>query len=332
MARHLRLEFEGAIYHIAARGNERSDIFAEEKDKERFLEKLAEGVEQYHVRLYAYVVMTNHYHLLVETPRANVSAFMQQLNTSYTMYYNVRHQRVGHVFSGRFKAKVVSGDEYLLELTRYIHLNPVKVGEIKGLGMAEKMRYLRGYRWSSYGGYTGARKAEQWVDYCPLGELAGRYAVERQEGYRALVESGLAQDDEELQEVLKRSSKAVGGWKFCRRVEKEYREAAKQKRAGMDVAMLREEVGVDPADVLAQVSGAFGVEWVTLKKRRSVSDARLAAALLLKEVTGLSQRKIGQAVGLADGSGLGHLLTLADRRMKKSRRLRRTVERLRKHW
>ena len=124
MARHLRLEFEGAIYHVTSRGNERSNIFANDRDKERFLEKLAENVEQHHVRVYAYIIMTNHYHLLLETPRGNLSVFMQQLNTSYTMYYNVSHRRVGHLFSGRFKAKVVAGDEYLLKLTRYLHLNP----------------------------------------------------------------------------------------------------------------------------------------------------------------------------------------------------------------
>jgi REP element-mobilizing transposase RayT len=96
MARHLRLEYEGAIYHITARGNERSDIFRDDGDKKKFLEKLEELVEVHHVRVYAYVVMTNHYHLLVETPRGNISRFMQQLNTSYTMYYNVKHDRVGH--------------------------------------------------------------------------------------------------------------------------------------------------------------------------------------------------------------------------------------------
>ena len=125
-------------------------------------------VELHHVRLYAYVIMTNHYHLLVETPQGNLSRFMQQLNTSYTMYYNVKHDRVGHVFSGRYKAKVVHGDEYLLSLTRYIHVNPVNVRGMKGRGVEEKVRYLRGYRWSSYRGYAGLGKPEKAVDYGPL--------------------------------------------------------------------------------------------------------------------------------------------------------------------
>ena len=118
MARHLRLEYEGAIYHVTARGNERGVIFQNDRDRERFVEKLEELVGVHHVRLYAYVLMDNHYHLLVETPRGNVSRFMQQLNTSYTMYYNMKRGRVGHLFSGRYKAKLVCGDEYMIVIPR----------------------------------------------------------------------------------------------------------------------------------------------------------------------------------------------------------------------
>jgi len=331
MARHLRLEYEGAIYHITSRGNERSDIFRDDYDKERFLKKLGEIAGEHHVRLYAYVVMTNHYHLLVETPRGNLSRFMQQLNTSYTMYYNVKHDRVGHMFSGRYKAKVVNGNEYLLALTRYIHLNPVKVGASKGLDMAEKVKHLRGYRWSSYRGYAGIAGGEKWVDRGPLSELAGRYAAERREGYRVFVESGLAEDDEEMKEAMSRSSKAIGGWKFCREVEKDYRKAAQEKRSRTDIAMRRIEVGVDADELLKRVCAEFGVGTELLRRRRSVTDARLVAAKLLKEQTSLTGREVAQSLGLADGSGLSNLLRVADNRISESRKMRRTLERLRRN-
>ena len=332
MARHLRLEFEGAIYHVTSRGNERSNIFADDRDKERFLAKLGESVEQYHVRLYAYTVMSNHYHLLVETPRANVAKFMQQLNTSYTMYYNVRHNRVGHVFSGRYKAKVVAGDEYLLTLTRYIHLNPVKVKGVKDRSLPEKTVYLRGYRWSSYPGYAGIGKAEKMVDYGPLGELAGRYRGEREKSYRAFIESGLAEDDEEMIEALARSSKAVGDWKFCRWVEGKYRVARQAAGREMDVAMRRVEAGVDAAEITGEVSKTFGVDVSSLRKRRNVEDARLVAAKLLKEFSGLTQRDAGRELGLIDGSGYGQLLKVADQRLADSRKLRRIYEKLKGKW
>jgi REP element-mobilizing transposase RayT len=330
MARHLRLEFEGAIYHITSRGNERSDIFADDRDKQRFLEKLAENVESHHVRLYAYVLMPNHYHLLVETPRANLSSFMQQMNTSYTMYYNVKRQRVGHVFSGRYKAKVVAGDDYLLKLTRYIHLNPVKVAGLKMRGTAEKLRCLQGYAWSSYPEYAGLRKRQGWVDYGPLSELTGRYAQEREEGYRRFVEADLEDDDESRAEVLNQSSKAIGDGKFCRWVERKYRQRTASVGEGVDVAMRRVEMGPDADEVLDRVAGVFKVDRSVLKKRRSLGDARLVAARLLKDLTGLTQRAAGRALGLTDGSGFGHLLKLADSQLAKGRSLRRTYEKLRR--
>lgn len=328
MARHLRREFEGAIYHITSRGNERSDIFAGGRDKERFLEKLAENVERHHVRLYAYVLMTNHYHLLVETPRGNLSAFMQQFNTSYTMYYNVKHRRVGHVFSGRYKAKVAAGDEYLLKLTRYIHLNPVKVAGVKGRPLAERVRRLREYAWSSYPAYAGLKRREKWVDYGPLSELAGRYAAEPEESYRRYVEEGLREAEEETIEPLNQSSKAVGDGRFCQWVEGEYRKRTRSGGQEVDVSMRRVEAGPAPEAILERVTKAFGVDRASLSRRRSLDEARLAAVVLLKDLTGLTQRAIGRMVGLKDGSGLGRLLKEADQRLtarSQARRLCNTI-------
>jgi len=150
MARPLRLAFEGAIYHVMARGNERGAIFRLNTDRLRFIDKLGESAESFQVRIYAYALMLNHWHGLIETPRGNLSAFMQQFNTSYTVYYNTRHQRVGHLYSGRYKSPLVKGDEYLLRLSRYIHLNPVRVATRAETPVAEKVERLRAYRWSSY--------------------------------------------------------------------------------------------------------------------------------------------------------------------------------------
>ena len=328
MARHLRMEYEGAVYHITSRGNERSDVFDDPRDKQRFLEKLAETAELHRVRIYAYVIMSNHYHLLLKTPFGNLSRFMQQLNTSYTMYYNAMQGRVGHVFSGRYKAKVVDSDEYLLALTRYIHLNPVKIKAMKDLPLDRRLSELRGYRWSSYPGYAGLSRREKMVDYGPLSEIAGSFAAERREGYRQLVESGLAEDDDELKEILTRSSKAIGGKRFCRQVELEYKLAAAEKGSGTDVSGRRLEAGEDADDLLQAVSAAFGVDLAMLRKRRNVSDARLAAAWLLRECTTLTARDAGRKLGLADGSGLTNLLSLAEQRMSESRKMKRVVRKL----
>ena len=124
MARPLRIEYPGALYHVTSRGNAREDIFFDEKDRQRFLATLAHVIRDYHWICYAYCQMTNHYHLLIETPEANLSRGMRQLNGVYTQALNRRHGRVGHIFQGRFKALLVEKDGYLLELCRYIVLNP----------------------------------------------------------------------------------------------------------------------------------------------------------------------------------------------------------------
>ena len=124
MARPLRIEFPGALYHVSARGNARQDIFLDDQDRQRFLGVLERVVSRFHLLLHAYCLMDNHFHLVVETPEANLSQAMRQLNGVYTQAFNRRHDLVGHVLQGRFRAIVVDRDSYLLELCRYVVLNP----------------------------------------------------------------------------------------------------------------------------------------------------------------------------------------------------------------
>jgi REP element-mobilizing transposase RayT len=145
MARPIRIEFEGAVYHVTSRGNERRKIFFSRKDYEKFKEYIVEAKEKYRFILHGYVLMTNHYHLLIETPEKNLSKIMHHINSSYTTYTNVKRKRSGHLFQGRFKAIVVDKDSYLLELSRYLHLNPVRAK------IAERPE---DYPYSSYKTYT----------------------------------------------------------------------------------------------------------------------------------------------------------------------------------
>ena len=120
MARPLRLEYEGAVYHVTIRGNQRGIIFQDNEDRERFIDKLAESVQRYEVRLYLYTLMTNHTHLVFETPRGNLSQFMHRLQTAYTVFYNRKHHQSGHLMQGRFGSTVVDEDEYILKLSPYV--------------------------------------------------------------------------------------------------------------------------------------------------------------------------------------------------------------------
>jgi len=154
MARQLRIEYPDAYYHVTARGNERKEIFKSEKDREKFLSYLESAVNRYGAVIHVWCLMNNHYHLLVETPSGNLSQIMQHINGAYTNYFNTKRKRSGHLFQGRYKGILVEADEYAMELSRYIHLNPVRIGIVNEPG---------DYRWSSFQEYTGKRKITDWL-------------------------------------------------------------------------------------------------------------------------------------------------------------------------
>ena len=146
MARPLRLEFPGAIYHLTARGDRREDIFADDADRERLLQVFAECVARFGWVCHAYCLMDNHYHFLVETPLPNLARGMRQLNGIYTQRFNRRHGHSGHLFQGRYQAILVEKDSYLRELARYVVLNPVR---------ARLVKRPEQWRWSSYRASAG---------------------------------------------------------------------------------------------------------------------------------------------------------------------------------
>src|SRR5690606_14280966 len=154
MARPIRLEFSGALYHVTSRGDRREAIYEDDADRERFLTVLADVVRDFNWVCHAYCLMSNHYHLLIETPDANLSKGMRQLNGVYTQASNRRHRREGHLFQGRFKAILVDADSYLLEVARYVVLNPVR---------ARMVRDPANWPWSSYRAMIGAVDSPDWL-------------------------------------------------------------------------------------------------------------------------------------------------------------------------
>ncbi len=166
VARPLRLEFAGALYHLTARGNARADIFVDDEDRRLFLELLGKEIAQQGWRCYAYCLMGNHYHLLIETPTPNLVAGVRRLNGVYTQAFNRRHGRVGHVLQGRYKSILVDKESYGLELCRYIVLNPVR---------ARMVKRPEQWAWSSYRATVGQVAAPAWLDAdWVLGQLGGR--------------------------------------------------------------------------------------------------------------------------------------------------------------
>ncbi len=180
MARQLRIEFPGAFYHVTARGNERKAVFKSIKDREQFFSYLESASNRYGAIIHAYCLMDNHYHILIETPLGNLSKIMQHINSAYTTYFNIKRDRSGHLFQGRYKSILVEVDEYAKELSRYIHLNPVR---------AKMVKTPEEYQWSSYSYYADKRKAPEWLyrDFI-LGYFGKRLSTS-QRNYRKFVHS-----------------------------------------------------------------------------------------------------------------------------------------------
>jgi REP element-mobilizing transposase RayT len=238
MARPLRLEFAGAIYHLTSRGDGREAIFLDDQDREGFLSVLAAVVGRYHWRLHAYCLMGNHYHLLVETPEPNLSRGMRHLNGVYTQRFNRRHHRVGHVFQGRFKAIVVERDAYLLELVRYIVLNPVR---------ARMHRKVHVYPWSSYRATAGLAPAPEWLT---VGWLLGQFGASRARArrrYTSFVEAGIGTSavwGELRQQIY------LGSEEFVERQQK-------RLPAGQDLSEIPRAQHRSPAKPLAAYAAAY---------------------------------------------------------------------------
>jgi len=181
MARPLRIEFAGALYHITARGNAQQDIYLTDEDRHQFLELVQRACDRYRWHCHAYCLMSNHYHLLIETKTPTLSKGMKYINGTYTQAFNRSHKRVGHVFQGRFKGILVDKDSYLLELARYIVLNPVRAGMV---------RSAKDWPWSSYRATAGQVKAHallttDWI----LGNF-GRTKKTAHEKYKTFVQQG----------------------------------------------------------------------------------------------------------------------------------------------
>jgi putative transposase len=205
MARPLRIELADTFYHVLNRGNERRAIFRDDKDCEGFLSRLGRCRERFELGVYAYILMGNHYHLVVRTSQANLSAAMHWLQGSYTVWHNGRHERTGHLFQGRFKAFLIHEDSYLQRLMLYVHRNPLRAGLVK---------HLRDYPWSSYHALTANRRVPPWFDpglvYRQLEMDAGdlRRAIagydERSDDLWASLRHGLVLGSQSVVEALRR--------------------------------------------------------------------------------------------------------------------------------
>lgn len=346
MARAIRINVAGGWYHVTSRGTERRVIYDGDREYGHCLELLGEMRERFRLRIHAYVLMPNHYHLLIETPEANLSQAMQWLNTSYGMWYNRRHGRVGPLMQGRFKAVLVESPSsavsggWALEVSRYIHLNPVRVkeqglgkaavkGEARGVSraptaeaVARRLEVLRGYRWSSYPAYAGYRRVEEWLT---TGALLGRMKREgklARANYRREVEVVLRQGVEargwgEIREAL-----VLGTEAFRKVIAREVkRDGLVQKRA----REISRCVGV--GEVVAAVERIRRERWGVFRDRQG-DWGRDLVLYLLRRYGGMTLREVGAWAGGMTWSAVSVAIRRLSQRMQCDAALAKICKRL----
>lgn len=316
MSRPLRIEIEGAFYHITARGNERRPIFLIERDFTRFLDRLEAIYERYGVMIHAYVLMSNHYHLLLETPSSGLTAALHDLNTAYTNYFNRRHDRVGHLFQGRYRSILVDKDNYLLELSRYIHLNPVRAGMV---------RQPERYRWSSYGSYLSSNSSPEWLQ---TGEVLGQMDKDLTKGrlkYRQFVEEGLGTEiDDPLKEVT--GGIALGGETFWEGLRKRLEEM----KAGTEIPALTElHRRTNIGRIVEKVASFYGTskEWIMQRGYPPHPGCQVAIYLARKK-TDLSLNEIAAFFGNRHYTAVSAAFRRVDARRQQDGRFDRELRKI----
>jgi putative transposase len=271
---------------VTSRGNEQKDVFKSKKDREQFLSYLESAVVRYGAVIHAYCLMSNHYHLLLETPAGNLSQIMRHINGAYTTYFNVKRKRVGHLFQGRYKAILAEADEYAAELSRYIHLNPVMAG------IAAKPEE---YEWSSYRQLIGMTETQTWLTTSFILRFFGGESA--RDKYRKFVNEAINQEcDNPLKKVI--ASTILGSPDFVREMSQRH---LGEKKADRDMPAVR-------------VLNRPRVEEIIKAVEMVVKDEALAKKVSLyfcHRYSGARLREIGEQFSLSDAA-----VTQASRRMR----------------
>lgn len=312
MARPLRIQFPHAVYHVTSRGNERKPIVRDDDDRNRFIQTLAGMVEQYNVICHAWVLMDNHYHLLIETPDANLSRAIRHLNGLYTQAFNRRHNRVGHLFQGRFKAIVVEKEAYLMALCRYIVLNPIRARIVQQPGA---------WRWSSYRASAGEEPIPSWLH---MDWLLAQFGTERNQAtaaYVRYVNEGIPQGEDIWSRL--RGQIYLGNSVFLEKLERLL------KHEGSEIPQVQRRPAVPGLQTLmVQVARDYGEEADALiKPTRRPSEARQVLLYLARRVAGLELGVIAKQFGMSY-TGVSRRVSYIARRREQEKSLRTRIDRI----
>lgn len=283
MARPLRLSFEDAVYHITARGNRKDNIFYSPRDKDIFLDKMNEAFIKYSFVCYAYCLMDNHYHLFIKTPLANITDGMHYLNASYSNWLKAKYDIVGVVFQGRYKSILVDEDSYALQLSAYIHLNPLRKGIVK---------HIEEYKWSSYLDYIGVRKPI--IKRLHTSLLLSQFDEDLSESrrkYKKFVLENIDIDNP-LENVYK--AIALGDDSFIEKIDQRIRAIGENREIGET----KISDSYNQEEIINRILEVFKIERQRLFKPTKNNVYRQLALYLIKKYSSLSLREIGKLFGM----------------------------------
>lgn len=306
MSRPLRITYPGAFYHITSRGNEQKAVFKNKRDRTKFLEYLESASERYSAVIHAYCMMDNHYHLLLETPSGNLPQIMRHINGAYTTYFNARRDRSGHLFQGRYKAILVDRDEYAKELSRYVHLNPVRANIVE---LPEE------YEWSSYMFYISKKKKPEWLYTDFILGYFGRKRSSAEKEYQRFVNLIIGEDHESpLKDIV--SSTLLGPPNFITYIKDTY---ISGKNADKNIPALKEFIDkVSANDIFEKVEGVFSDDQVL---------SRNVKIYLCKRYTAKRLSEIGSYFNIGE-SGVSKVYIRMSQRIEKDKKLKRKIDKI----
>jgi len=315
MARPLRIEYPNAWYHIMNRGRRSETIFADKRDYAGFIELLKDTAEMWNLRIAAYCLMPNHYHFLAQTPDANISRCMRHIDGVYTQRYNRYHRCDGSLFRGRFKSILIDADQYLLQLVRYIHRNPVKAGLTDSLD-----RYL----WSSHRGYLSKSEKWNWLHKGFILSMLSKGEGSQLKYYRQFVST---EDEGEIDTVLskKKWPAVLGSVDFVQRIKDKFY----TEKANSEVPQCR-ELAPEPYQIILAVCDHYGIHEKALltSKRGLFNEPRNMAIYLMRRLRGDSLKTIGQQFQIKKYSSVSSVIERMKATLVNEKRLQTSVEQL----
>lgn len=317
MSRPLRIQYPEAWYHVMNRGRRGESVFLDKRDYSVFVELLQEVVDMYKVRVAAYCLIPNHYHLLIQTPGGDLDRCMRHLNGIYTQRFNRAHHCDGQLFRGRYKSILVDGDSYLLELVRYIHRNPLEAGLVKELNQ---------YAWSSHKGYLSNAKKWNWLHKSFILSL---FARDRREGINTYKKFILMESPEEINRIFSQSKlpSMLGSENFINRVKEKFF----LKKRHNEIPESR-RLAPGPEKIKKAICKAYGIgESSLLSSRRGVlNEPRNVAVFLFRRLRGEKLEEIGRQFGIAKYSSVSSVIEKMKREILADRGLEARVKNIEK--